>query len=474
MDQAEEKQEKKQNKKKFFKAALIWYLALAIAAVAATVGWFAMNTEVEIEAKEGNLQMAVDSGDLKISLDAAGEFGSELKMTTELTKYKIDISGDGETLYFPKTLGTDDQPNLAVWDDFVDVTGNNDYYVDLKAYFQTTRSIDVYLTGDSTVRGVEKLKNSTGDDTTFSRRSMYALENSMFSCDAIVGAARVAFLEVVGQDEHGNDILALKNVWVPNDNIQLKYGTNDKATLSTNGTSEATSTNGYTYLKPDQANNCYTLGQYSADDYAHYSNGEDSCHFISVTKFFEEDADNAVSVSTFNNTVLANVKTNMANQAVSLLHFEEDGTLQTKALVIRIWFEGTDREADKACNGGMAKYDLHFIGIQKDETKTLKDGADGETVLGGNEEGIWFDPDAKTLKYCSNSAAVGDGELIYSLDGFNWSDYTTTTVGKKINQGNADTYIYAQLKEKAQTKASNVVKVTIPAKVPDPEPEETT
>ena len=478
MDQAEEKQAKKQNKKKFFKAALIWYLALAIAAVAATVGWFAMNTEVEIVGDANDIRMAVDSGDLKISLDDDKyESGIRVSKKDSPTKYKIDISGDGEKLYFPRTLNENDEPNLSTISNFVDVTGNNDYYVDLKVYFQTTQKMDVYLSSESKVEGAELLKNNTGSDKDYMRKSMYASDKTsgidsqigMFSCDAIVGAARVAFLEVVGQDEKGNDILELKNVWIPNDQLHLYYTVVEnepKAVLNINDRSASERNDGpngswnrYSFLMKSPAGEYMIVQPYSSDDYAHYApQGGDTKHFISLTD------GNSGSYQ------LADLTENLANHAVPLLQFAEEGELQTKELVIRIWFEGTDREADKACNGGMATYDLHFIGISKNDAKTLVDGADSGTPYDDNTDGIWFDTESDKLKH-TNGDEVKAGELIYSLNGIEWSDYVSNTPENVFKNRTTDMTIYVRLKEGKETKASNVVKVLIPKK--ETEPQET-
>lgn len=457
-----EKKNRKKNQRSLFRSAVRLYAALAIVALVATFGWFTVNTFVSVQNETpGNIQITVNAGDLWIatSLD---DFESEdyadraqmLEINRESSSY-IDISGNGETLYYPKSLeitaDNQDVVDLASADNFSDVTGNEDFYVELRVYFRTSAQMDVYLSKNSAIEGLQKGLTNVDNVNAFSRTSLFG----NFNCDAIIGAARVAFLESDMDEE--NETLTLKNVWIPNDDIMLSYTDAERvvAKLET-GVAEnkrESRNGGYHYLV--KKNNIMEEMGYSVDDYA----------------------TGAVTVTTRTNpeAILANPDTKMSNQAVPLLSFDSPGKTQTKLMVIRIWFEGTDREADKALNGGIATYNLDFIGLSKDETKiplATEAEIEGGSVPEGYK-GIYYNAAAENLCYYdpatynqSDAVAVTeDNRYLYSLNGIDWFSFTSTTNEILAPMRSSGAYtIYFRTAETKTEKPGNVVTVTVPAR----------
>ncbi len=463
-----QKKEEKKEKRSWIRIALIWYLILALLALFGTLGWFIANRNVYIQnGSEGNINLSVNTGELKIALEkddgTCDTFGDRAKVTKS-TKYYIDITSDGKTFYYPKTLDKDDQPYLNDLNTFVDVTQNGDFYIEFKVYFQTTTKMDVYLDNQSSVTGVEGLTN-LAQAAAFARKSMYGV----FSCDAICGAARVAFL---APKEDGS--LDLIRIWIPNDGIQLSYYSGSdtpQATLNTSGVSEARSGKdgnlGYGYLALNSTRTAFEKHYYTREDCL---NGNILFLQNQLAGYDTTGTDTYVKV----------------NQSVPLLSFEEEDTLQTKEMVIRLWFEGTDREADKALNGGMVNYNLSFIGISKEEAPTLISFEDienpGSDDLPEGCKAVYFNRTKKTLCYYEkdtyekdSAVAVDANDIIYTYqnDCFSWSTYTPTVVynDHTINIHNPDQSpllsskehkLYIRLNENKTQKMSNIVKLIIP------------
>ena len=135
----------------------------------------------------------------------------------------------------------------------------------------------------------------------------------------------------------------------------------------------------------------------------------------------------------------------MINSGAPILSFTDSNAVQEKELIIRMWFEGTDREADKAFNGGRVKYNVSFVGIIKDNAST----ADVERL--------------NTLQYRNGQlyfgaeTEAGTG-FLYSLNGIDWSEYNKTNLTTS-NVGTVGEYVYVKTKETSSVKSSEVVKI---------------
>ena len=245
-----------------------------------------------------------------------------------------DITGDGVNFYFPTSLDGNDQPYFdKPSETFVCLNGRKDqdlFFMTLKLEFRSRTPMDVYLADDSCVLGVDIDKM---DDLTQS-----------ISSDLIAGAVRVGFYEQM-KNEEGQVVEVLKTVWIPNDSYHVISLENGSYTFEISENEIET----YGYLAPNNG----TL--------------ENSTYMEECTWSEEAYASGAVLVG---DDRLAQAATATApsstNNSVPLLSL--DGK-ETKVLVIRIWIEGTDREAVSTLNGGQMKYDLNFIGIMPTHTE---------------------------------------------------------------------------------------------------------
>jgi len=261
----------------------------------------------------------------------------------------------------------------------------NKYFVTVQVHFRSASNISVYLANTSAITPANT--EVVGDN-----KSMFG----EFSSDYIAGAARVAFLENTESGE------VLKNVWIPNENIALSASTNP-ATLNPNSTTLERFENtvypyGYMYVEENHV----LLNPYTWED---YTNGVASVGSKSLAIPATETTESRI------------------NHATPLLTFENtDGKMQTKTLTVRIWVEGTDREADKALVGGKMNYLLNFIGIRKQTNEASLDqfttDGDGVLKIGG--------------------ADVAQDLVEYSHDGISWNPYYGVSLKK---QGYTEVYV---------------------------------
>jgi hypothetical protein len=106
-------------------------------------------------------------------------------------------------------------------------------------------------------------------------------------------------------------------------------------------------------------------------------------------------------------------------------------------LIIRIWYEGTDREADQALGGGQVKVNLKFVGMNE----KLYPTSETENLL-KNITAVKTDD-----QYSFEN--VPDGTL-YSLNGYDWKEYSqdrNTNINSYLNIQNKDCKIYFKTKE---------------------------
>lgn len=422
----------KSTKTRWLRKGVILYLVILVLIAAASFAWFLFDDTVTLQTQD---TMVVTAGNkLEVSLlnnqgESITQFQSWIEVTTPNISFP-DVTGDGLTLYFPKVLDEDDQPYTAA-DSFINLMEENAdqslYFITLRLQFRTTTPMDVYLADGSYVRGMDDLSgvNAISNPSAFGE----------ISRDAIAGAARVAFIEYDPYSDGNN--YQLKNVWVPNDTYQLSYRDvadgevvspsiiiEDKqiATFQLDGQRESE----IGFLTPDATGKTMEFYSWTGGDYC---NGTVKLGSTNLAKSGTDDLP-------------------MVNGSTPLLSFTEDDIISndgiaTKELIVRIWIEGTDREADKATVGGRMQYKFQFTGFQK---TAYADSAEKE-----NRE-IFFDSTAKVLRYRDNDEVVPAGKLLYSYDAITWSDYTNT-LPPDANGNNA--FIYLRYKETESTKASD-------------------
>lgn len=85
----------------------------------------------------------------------------------------------------------------------------------------------------------------------------------------------------------------------------------------------------------------------------------------------------------------------------------ETDTVYTKTIKLRIWFEGTDREADQALSGGWVNMVFKFNGMQKSPAEAAKQQAINDLAI-----------------YQGEIRGLQDG-MVYSDDGREWLTYSS-------------------------------------------------
>ncbi len=382
------------NHKKMIKIALVLYIAIAVVITGTSVAWFMTNKKVEV-APTDDISITADSR-VEISMD--GEvWGSSLQMTPNITQY-ADVSGDGIDFWFPRYLSDSDEVDLGNKNAFEHVNtsdaGKSDpYFITLRLKLRSATALDLYL--DGTVKdgkcasyiAPKEISKVQGEDGTSAYTRPSPL-NSELSADHIAAATRVAFVEVV------EGVESLRSLWIPNDKTQLYYDVDGIPRVNTAGEREAY---GYLRLNGDEMENYL----YSVEDMMSGSmiiGNPQSCE--------AEDKGEAVIPPTI-------------GMNKPILSF--DGSkLEEKELIIRIWIEGTDREANAALNGGDMVYKFAFTGIVKDTPH--------EQDLKYTDEGLFYGTDAAT-------------DLVYSVNGIDWSAYSNETLKNVIPNEVNDFYV---------------------------------
>ena len=330
---------KKNNKINSIIVSLILSVALS---VNVTFAWFFLNTDVEVE--YGSEIVCETGTSLEVSmyegLDSSGKeiwstHSNKVSRGTVSAKLQ-DITGDGQNLYTAGTLKADSNgtlipSNFAVASN-IDSTGYGDF-IELKVQLRSSSPMDIYFGGASSILPVYDGDN---DNNIFGK----------FSKDYIAGAMRVAVID--GKSAQDGE---LKMIWAPNPNYYLKKENNGTYTFSTDGLVEE-----YKYYKLDEDGNSY-LHTVTADEYFNkqfiYGNvGAD---------------DQMINGSPMLSTLSYQEKDDSANRRVAGFWYSD--------LVVRIWFEGTDREANQALSGGQAKMNLLFNGIQRKEVSQANEDA---------------------------------------------------------------------------------------------------
>ncbi len=380
--------------------SILLSVLLLIVAIS-SFAWFYSNNVVNLQPKK-DLTVSVGA-DLKVALDGENpEYGNKIEM--ELTNTSLrDCSGDGLTFFDFGTLDDSDKPVLETYQE-VATDERSKYVIEINLLLQTANAIDVYLGKDSFVHPDEEIKENP----------VYNNVNSNY----IAGCARVAFVEV---DENGDE--HLKYVWAPNSKYQVMK-TNNVYSVTKNGTRETS----YGYYAYNQARDGVQLYTYTTEDYL---NGK-----FTIAEGSELCSSTAIQSS------------------LPVVSFGEEGVLQTKRLKVRIWFEGTDREAHAAMNKGEVYYNLSFMGISK--LSPLQEDLDKlNTIQCAHKSGDLYG------LYYGNTTTEPTG-VLYSFNGLDWmslgsgSSFTATTEEQKL---------YLKLAETVRYKPSTqYVTVTIPAK----------
>lgn len=334
---------------------------LLIALVGGTLAWFFVNEEVTVD--YGNSIFCEAGDSLEISLVENGttsRWSSAVDYRSgEFTT--VDISGNGKDLYRPAEINEYQQPvgfNKAISSLESDLTYD---YIELEVAFRSLSRMNVYLSEESFINPVDPTNNTTNIYGNFSR-------------DYIAGAMRVAILD-------GDEV---KMLWAPNSQYELIQNANGSYDFRDGAKGNSTPETSFSYYAEDE-NGAMFEQKVSAAEYA--------------TKKFVVDSTGATRNNTGNSAMLVSL-----NPAI-------DGTYDQKNVKIRIWFEGTDREAHQALAGGNVNVKLKFVGICKDTDANKQATIDA----------ITFDQET------SSFAGLAEG-MLFTVNGRDW-----TTVNSSLS-----------------------------------------
>ena len=360
------------NRKRIIFSSVCVILLLAL--VGGTLAWFFINDEVTVD--YGNSVFCEAGDSLEISLienGAANRWSSSIDYSAGAFT-TVDISGNGVNLFRPAEINEFQQPiNMIPAVSSLD-NGNGYDYIELEVAFRSLSKMNVYLSDESYIAPVDPENKDSNIYGEFSR-------------DYIAGAMRVAII-----DENG-----LIMLWAPNSGYQLIQNGNGTYAFKSGENGDSVPESDYYYYGEDENGNIIQQAV-SSDMYA--------------SKQFVVDSTGAGKGYTGNSASL-----------VSLVP-ESEGAHAQKTVKIRIWFEGTDREAHQALAGGNVNIKLKFIGISKETDEAKQTAIDSITF---NQE---------------NSVFTGLSEgMVFSTDGRNWTEYDPAAPNLPALESGSSIYI---------------------------------
>ncbi len=384
---------------------------------------FAMFVFEQAKGTENENDMTITAnGNLEVSLDREGW---NQKQTPEYTCSCPIITSDGVNFYYSDTLNIADDSLLNEENDFFQINSRDDrssFYIDVVAHFRSSANSTVYLQSSSFIKGVKLDTDDAGDAN---------VTNA-----AIAGALRVAFYEIpadkindAAYQPTAND---LKCIWIPNANSELHTDAEGKLTFKNNGTREEA----YGYLTSTESGTLGEMNTWSAADYA-------------SGKIAVGNGGLATKTATADG-----MEYTMINGATPLLDFDGSQNAE-KTMMIRIWVEGTDREAQSRLNSDMVRYKFDFLAIEK-QYPTSEDIAALESITYDAEIG---------LVYGAQGYSFSNNPVLYSYDGITWTPYGETN-HPGISDGlytkaNGDRVLFIKLIETAETKPSEYREILI-------------
>ena len=360
---------------------------LIVLTVTTTFAWFFINREIEIDytseiiCQAGtSLEISMLNGiDEETQEEDWSQYSSYIKYTGVNAKIE-DISGDGKNLYRPTAITNDPETGELIPEGLAPAvkTDEDGYgeFLEVEVKLRTTSTMNVYLSGASEILPINTSdtdKNVFGD----------------FPKDYIAGAIRVAILE---KDENGNE--ELKMIWAPNPYIHLKkegnsYSCKDGGEIET-----------YYYYKIDSNTGKMVKYQVTSDEYA--------------SKLFVLGNTETTELMTGKSPVITNLSPSL-------------DSIYEQRIVIRVWFEGTDREANQALSGGKVRMNLKFIGMQE-----KLDASDTNVAL---VESVSFtEVDGKVTEVVNMTS-----DMYYSFDGYTWEQYDESKQDSIISNINGRT-----------------------------------
>lgn len=360
--------DKDMNKK--ITSTIIKMIAIIVSIFVFSYAWFVHNETTHISAieigtaKTNNIQVSEDGNDnwgTSLSIDIGEGFRFDNEVTSEgINFYKANLKNDdGYPLHF------------------IEATVNKDY-LDFDLWFKNDSSVKLFLDDSSRVYpecGTDESdliwNGVTGSLDSITRVSAYG----NFSRDLIAGSVRVAFIKYNYDEENNKYVLdnEASLVWAPNKEYEIISNGEDTLTASI----KSKNLQNYKYLK-----------------------------VISGEYFVESDVPNLTD------TIHASISTKMANGDTPLAVINtENGVEEKVGLKVRVWVEGNDRDAVAALKGGVFKFDLSFVGLQKDDNTTLPNvSKTGSSITGiTNNMEYSIDNGSTWTRYNGETLNFGEG-----------------------------------------------------------------
>ena len=358
----------KSNKKIY--STMVKLIVIIVSIFVFSYAWFVVNKENSLD----NIEVGtVKSNNLQISQSGDGNWGSVLSINS-LNEFVFnnEVSSNGISFYKAVSINDNGSPTKLI-----KAIPNKDY-LDFDLWFKNDSDVSIYLDKNSSVfpeccsniNDAVLNINNTRDEII--RVSNYG----DFSRDLIAGAVRVAFINYNYNEETNTYELEDKPayIWAPNRNYEIIYK------------------NGYYDFDIDSTN-------YETYSYM-----------------------NVINASSFKETKLTNVKDEINASYVSksssgdqrLFEIKSEGEEVKSGLKVRIWVEGTDREAVEALKGGKFKFTLSFVGFTKEENNNIPSITVSENILIGLDETMEYSVDngANWISYKSGMDVTVDNRKI--------------------------------------------------------------
>lgn len=387
------------NKKRIIFSSISIILMLAL--ISGTLAWFFLNEEAVVN--YGNSIFCEAGDSLEISLIENGSptrWSSSIDYSAgEFTT--VDISGDGYKLYRPGEINEEQQP-IAFQEAVSSLENKTAFdFIEMEVSFRSLSKMNVYLSSESFIKPVTPGNSSTNIYGNFSR-------------DYIAGAMRVAVVDEFSDNDFDGEP-DVKMVWAPNSNYQLIKDSNGSYSFKDGENNNSTPETSYSYFAKDEDGR-FVEKDFTTDEYA--------------SKKVVIDSTNAVKGFSGKSPVLVS------------LNPTKEGEFDTKTVKIRIWFEGTDREADQALAGGNVNVKLKFLGINKAEA-----GAGKQSII----DSIAFD---------GESTFTGlDSDMVFSIDGRNWNKYINSSSIPTLGNGSSIYFKYPETDTSFETKYKKFTKI---------------
>lgn len=277
--------------------------AMLFVTISITFSWFVFTKDTDINSIITGVTKA---GNVSISKDGES-WGSKLELNIDGGNLTItEYSGNGDYLYLPIIEGREVIGYYLPNDNTV---MSSPGYLEAKVIIKTDIPIHLYLSQESTISPVD-------------------LDNPL---DYIAGALRVSII-AEGQDPF---------IWAPNATYQL----NDDGTVNPNGQAESK----YSYVKNNNINNNNVI-ENTEENLVIIDNSEQKAFGVSDDKRFVWG--NLLEIDNYEYEVLPIFSTDK----------ELTGIVERK-ITIRIWVEGTDREASSSLLGGKFNIKLSFQAV---------------------------------------------------------------------------------------------------------------